>query len=171
MISAASCSTTKLMYSLVANYCPSTLVLAVHDRLCDRPALQHGIGFPARTSFRDVFPMLMDMRHDFLLQWNKINIVHDDSVDVVSAQDLVNGLTREYVHGVGPPEVTLFRVNSFGYGTPVVDHTNCTTNSGRSSITFTSTHLMDHLVDDRQRKFFIVIAKTKTIENIIEEVR
>lgn len=132
--------------------------------------MQHGIGFQARTSFRDVFPMLMDMRHDFLLTWDKIHIVHDDSVDSVSAQDLVNGLTQEYVHGIPTPDVTLFRVNSFGYGTPVSDHTNCLTESGRSSVTFTSSHLMDHLVKDKEIKFFIVIAKTKTIENIIEEV-
>lgn len=146
------------------------MVLTVHDRFCDRPRMQHGIGFPARTSFRDVFPMLMDMRHDFLLKWDRINIVHDESVDIISAQDLVNGLTREYVHGVEAPDVTLFRVNGLGYGSPVVDHSNCTTASGRSAVTFTSAHLIDHLADERDRKFFIVIAKTKTIENIIEEV-
>ena len=114
--------------------------------------------------------MLMDMRHDFLLKWDKINVVHDDSVDMTSAQDLVNGLTREYVHGAEAPDVTLFRVNAFSYGTPVVDHSDCITRTGRSSITFTTGHLIDHLVSDRERKFFLVIAKTKTIENIIEQV-
>jgi hypothetical protein len=170
VISLASCGTTKQLYNLVASFCPSTLIVAVHDRLCERPVMQHGIGFPARSSFRDVFPMLMDMRHDFLLTWDKINIVHDDSVDSVSAQDLVNGLTQEYVHGMPTPEVTLFRVSSIGYGTTVSDHSNCLTESGRSRVTFTSAHLMDHLVMDRGMKFFIVIAKTKTIENVIEEV-
>ena len=171
VISATSCATTKQLYKVIDSYCPSTLVLAVHDRLCERPSLQHGIGFPVRTSYRDVFPMLMDMRHDFLLHWDRINVVHDESVSGSSAQDLVNGLTREYVHGVQAPDVTLFRINGFGYGTPVVDHRNCTSEAGRSAITFTSAHLLDHMVTDREKKFFIVIATTKVIEAMIEEVR
>lgn len=114
--------------------------------------------------------MLMDMRHDFLLHWDKINIIHDDAVDPVSAQDLVNGLTQEYVHGVQAPDVTLFSVNNIGHESPVLHHSNCMSTTDKSGITFTTSHLMDHLVDERAMKFFIVIATTKTIENVIEEV-
>lgn len=171
ILSAVSCGITRQLYQLVHDHCPGTTVLAIHDRTCPRPSSHHGIGFPVRSSIRDVIPMVMDLRHDFLRSWDHINLIHDDSVDHEMVHKYVEGLTTSEVKGAPVPEVLVYKVDSHGYGSPVRHHENCTTDAGRSAITFTSAHLIDHIQDDDDNmKYFVVIASSGTIESIVEEV-
>jgi len=170
VISATSCQMTRQLYRLLIDSCPGTVVLSIHDRTCSRPSDQHGIGFPVRSSVKDVIPMVMDLRHDFLRTWDHINLVHDESVDDDMILKYVQGLTSHQVPGTPVPKILVYKVNSHGYGTPVMSHGNCTTDSGRSAITFTSAHLVDHILEDEEMKYFIVIASSGTIEHIVEEV-
>ena len=112
--------------------------------------------------------MLIDMRHDFMRYWPKINLLHDESVDRDSIQDLVNGLEREYVYGADPPEVTVFHMKDPNNAISVSDHSSCMTKSGPE---MSVSHLMEHLVLETDRKFFVVIGKSKMIEKAVEEVR
>lgn len=80
LISILPCSSTKLLYSLIRDYCSSTLLISIHDRTCIRPNRDHGIGFPILSSVDHVVPMLIDMRHDFLRKWDHINLIHDDTI-------------------------------------------------------------------------------------------
>ena len=171
IISATSCQLTEQLYHLVHDYCPGTTILAIHDRTCSRPSNHYGIGFPVRSSVKDVIPMVMDLRHDFLRSWDHINLVHDETVDNDMIHKYVDGLKTPHVRGVAAPDVVVYKVDSHGYGSPVVHHGNCTSDSGRSSITFTASHFIDHIQEDAGMKYFVVIASSVTIANIVEEVR
>ncbi len=77
IISALKCSKTKVLYSVLRENCPSTLLLSVIEHNCVRPASDQGIGFPVMTSVNDIIPMLVDMRYDFMSEWDHISIIHD----------------------------------------------------------------------------------------------
>lgn len=171
ILSATSCPVTKQLYHLIVEHCPTTAILSIHDQTCSRPSRDHGIGFPVRASVSDVLPMVMDLRYDFLRHWDHINLVHDDTLDHETVHKFVKGLTTMEIQGVSSPEVTVFHLNGHGYGTPVVYHGNCTTDAGRAAITFNSAHLVQHIEEDPSKmKYFVVIGKSSTIENIVEEV-
>lgn len=80
IITCIPCSKTRSFYNLIYDFCPSTLILSIHESNCERPSKDFGIGFPIMTSVDDVVPMLVDMRNDFLKKWVHINIIHDNTI-------------------------------------------------------------------------------------------
>lgn len=169
-MSAISCDLTKNLYDLIEEYCPGTVVLAIHERTCTRPSKYRGIGFPVRTSIVDVVPMLMDMRYDFLQKWHQIHLIHDESIESDQLAEIVSGMTS--VEGYAyPPELTVWSVSGSGVSIDqIVDHTNCTRDDFRKNTIFTTRHLVEHISTNISMQYFIVVGKSGTIENLIEEV-
>lgn len=177
LISATSCPRSRQMYDLIAENCPTTLILAVHERNCQRPAKFAGLGLPVMASVADTVPMLVDMRHDFLRDWDKMNIVHDSSIATATLHDLVDGLASATGPGLVHASVTTFQVDSNRKRiTPAVDgkvkdHRNCMTLEAGQREKFSAKHLMRHLEEESTLAHFIVIGTPRTIETIVEEAR
>ena len=170
IVSAVSCGLTKSLYELMETRCPGTVVLAIHERSCNRPAKNRGIGFPVRSSIMDVVPMLMDMRYDFLAKWHQINFIHDESINWDHVQEVVRGLTSSETFAY-PPEMVVWSITGSGSVTRVLNHQNCTREDIRKDMVFTPSHLASHISEDVSMQYFIVVGKSGTIEHMIEEVR
>lgn len=117
--------------------------------------------------------MLVDMRHDFLATWTHINLVHDHSVTKDVIIDLIHGL--EDIHGthILPTSVTTYSLSGVrrsGGVSMITDHSKCTTPTGRSNLHFSGAHLARHIQSDPNMKFFILMGRSRTIENVVEEV-
>lgn len=170
IVSAASCEITRNLYEVIEEYCPGTVILSVLDRACIRPSKYRGLGFPVRTSIVDVVPMLMDMRYDFLRNWHQINLIHDESIREDHLLELVYGLTSVEAY-TQAPEVTAWSVVGSGSVVKVTAHQNCTRESIRQSHQhFTPEHLAQHIGEDVSMQYFIVLGKSGTIEEMIEQV-
>lgn len=74
------CPAMRQLYTLVRQRCPTSALLAIHQRACPRPEPDIGIGFPVLSSMTDVIPMLIDLKYDSLKEWEHINLIHDSSV-------------------------------------------------------------------------------------------
>lgn len=169
IVTAVSCEMTKNLYELMEEYCPGTVILAIHERTCIRPSKYRGIGFAVRSSIVDVVPMLMDMRYDFLSKWHQIHLIHDESIKEDQLSELVSGLTSSDTFAY-PPEVTIWSITGSGSAVKVLDHHNCTRDDIRKDMVFTPSHLASHISEDISMQFFIVVGKSGTIEHMIEEV-
>lgn len=173
IVSAISCSRTKALHSLIVEHCESTVVLSIHEKTCPRPPKTIGIGFPVTSSVSDVVPMLVDMRHDFLATWTQINLVHDQSVTKDVIIDLIDGLEGIRASHILPTSVTTYSVSGVrksGGSSMISDHSKCITPTGRSQIHFSGAHLARHIQSDSSMKFFILMGRSRTIENVVEEV-
>ena len=116
--------------------------------------------------------MLVDMRHDFLSTWNSINLVHDRSVAHEVIFDLIDGL--EAVPGVNNErtKVTTFQVSGVrksGGTSQISNHSLCTTLQGRAQVDFSGAHLARHIETDPGMRYFVLMGRSRTIENVIEE--
>lgn len=89
VITSLNCKQTRSFYALIHEFCPSTLILSIHESNCERPSNDFGVGFPVMASVDDVIPMLIDMRHDFLKDWSHINILHDNTIGKFKRSTLV----------------------------------------------------------------------------------
>ncbi|XP_025018417.1 ionotropic receptor 93a-like [Tetranychus urticae] len=120
--------------------------------------------------------MLIDMRHDFLRKWDHINLIHDDTIDVMALHDLVDGLSA--VHG---PEIMPSTVTSYHIGLSLKNKIEITSDYrdiNDSQVTLFSyenvktdtldlkAQVVDHITDEH--KYFIVIAHSKHIKEIIK---
>lgn len=155
---------------MIENFCPGTVILSILDRACYRPSKYRGLGFPVRTSILDVVPMLMDMRYDFIRDWHQINFIHDQSIKEDHLLEIVSGLTSSeaFTH---PPELTSWSVVGPGSVVTVTTHHNCTRESIRQVHNhFTPEHLAQHIQEDVSMQHFIVLGKSGTIEEMIEQV-
>lgn len=175
MISATSCARTKQLYDLIDDNCPTVMVLAVHERHCPRPARYSGVGFPVTGEVADTIPMLVDMRHDFLKDWSRINLVHDSSVDHKTLHDLVDGLASAEGPGITPASVMTYKVDISrkrvtSKGDLVgKDHAECMRSGSKER--FSARHLTKHIESDPSLAYFVLIGGERTIETIVEEVR
>lgn len=156
----------------MADNCPTTAVIAIHERECPRPAHGSGVGFPVASSVSDIVPMLVDMRHDFLKDWSHINLIHDRSVNTDTLHSMIDGIVSAEGLGIRPTSVTTFRVDvNRRRITPTtpgsVDHTKCLTDPGKR---FSSKHLARHIQEDLSLTNFIVMGKARAIEDVVEEV-
>ena len=114
--------------------------------------------------------MLMDMRYDFIRDWHQINLIHDQSIKEDHLLEIVAGLTSPEAFA-RPPELTSWSVVGPGSVVTVTTHHNCTRESIRHPhLRFTPEHLAQHIREDVSMQHFIVIGKSGTIEEMIEQV-
>lgn len=177
LITATSCARTRQIYDLIGENCPATLVLAVHERSCRRPSRHTGIGFPVTGEVADTIPMLVDMRHDYLKDWTKISLIHDDSVNRETLHDLVDGLASAEGEGVQPASVITYKVDvlrkritprELDMSQSVKDHSNCMRKGNPEH--FSERHLTRHIESDPSLTNFILLGNQQTIETVVEEV-
>ncbi|KAI1287992.1 Glutamate receptor ionotropic, kainate 3 [Halotydeus destructor] len=179
VVTATSCYRTKLMYELIAEHCPTTLLLAVHDRACPRPPPDVGIGFPLTISSADVIPMLVDMRHDLLRDWSHINFIYDKTVDRDTLHDAVDSLAQSHGHLAKPTSVVTYRVDvlrkrmtpkvdgAVPVGETIADHSKCMNQGAKGR--FSAKHLVRHIESDKDMTHLVLMGNPRTVETVIEE--
>ncbi|CAG2118168.1 unnamed protein product, partial [Medioppia subpectinata] len=114
IISALKCAKTKILYSLLRENCPSTLLLSVIENNCMRPPADQGLGFPVMKSINDIIPMLIDMKYDFMSEWDHIHLIHDHRLDTKTLDDLIKGLKGVSGSGIRGTTVTTYRLTITG---------------------------------------------------------
>ncbi|CAG2177368.1 unnamed protein product, partial [Oppiella nova] len=112
-------------------------------------------------SVDDIIPMLIDMKYDFMSEWDDIHLVHDKRLDTKALDDLIKGLKGVTGPGVVATTVTTYRleINDYEFEGESQELSH---KSG-----FNTSQVLDMITNDKSMKYFVVIGGSKTIEEFI----